>query len=71
MTRALSKLRGRVGVPELEPLYLDTGVIVARYKPGDPIYTDSRNLSERRYSFYISHYTFRAIFGLLEDQAVS
>jgi len=33
---------------------VDTNVIVARYKPGDPLYSDSNVLFEKRYEFVVS-----------------
>jgi len=38
----------------IKSIYVDTSVIVARYKPGDPLYNDSNALFQREYRFVVS-----------------
>jgi len=52
-------------VVELNALYLDTNVIIARYKPSDPLYGDSNKLFTRSFRFFISPVTLFELYSVI------
>ena len=46
-------------------IYLDTNVIIAAYKPNDPMYNDSNKLFKKNHKFVVSPITLVELFAVL------
>ncbi len=51
---------------ELNALYLDTNIVIARYKPTDPLYEDANKLlSDKSFRFFISPVTLFELYSVI------